>query len=76
MAHRSARWFRTVMVTGAVVAATMVPAMEAIQHTAFQLWVHIPVTGLVLGLMSGGAGTAGVAFAEYQGRSIAHRQES
>ncbi|HYF93101.1 MAG TPA: hypothetical protein VD969_12760 [Symbiobacteriaceae bacterium] len=70
MAKRPAWWFRGVGGIGLVVSALMVWAMEALQHAHLPWWVHIPLTGLVLTVMAGGAGLFGVTLVESQAREV------
>ncbi len=77
MARWSDQTYLGLAVGGAVLALLMVPIMELLQHHAvLPLWLHIPLTFLVLTLMGGGAGAAGIALAEYRSRSINNRQEA
>lgn len=71
MVHRPAEWFRNVAILSAVVALVLVPVINALIHGDFPLWLHVPLTVLVLTLMGGGALIAGVAFVEYQARKSA-----
>lgn len=68
MANRSAAWFRNLAVAGALVALAMVPAISALVHGSLALWVHIPLTGLALASLAGGAAVTGVALAEFRAR--------
>jgi type III secretory pathway component EscS len=61
------------MVVGVVVALLMVGAMEGLQEMHLTLWLHIPLTAIVLTLMAGGAGLAGVAFLEWRERLAGKR---
>lgn len=76
MVNRSAAWFRAVAIGGGVVSLLMVPLVELLLHGDLALWLHIPLTGLVLTLMAGGAAVAGIAWLEYKARSLADRQEA
>lgn len=69
MTGRSGSWYRSVLIAAVVVALLMVPAMSWLQARELPLWLHIPLTAVVLGLLSLGAAVAGVAFVEYQQRS-------
>lgn len=76
MALRDKRWFRNLAVAGVVAAVMMVGVWESVQAAAFTLWLHIPLAAVVLGLLSIGALSAGAAWAEYQGRSVADREQT
>lgn len=76
MAKRPAAWYRNVALLGTVVALLMVPAMEGLQEAHLALWLHIPLTFIVLNLMAIGALAAGIAFVEYRSRSVDRRQEA
>ena len=71
MVHRPAEWFRNVAILGAVVALVMVPVVNALIYGDLPLWLHVPLTILVLTLMGGGALVAGAALVEYQSRKTA-----
>lgn len=71
MVQRPAEWFRNVAILGAVVALVLVPVVNALIHGELSLWLHVPLTILVLTLMGGGALVAGVALVEYQARKSA-----
>lgn len=68
---RAPVWYRSIALAGAAVAVVMVPLMEGLQHIHLPLWLHVPLTAVVLGLMSLGAAAAGLAYAEYRARSLA-----
>jgi len=69
MSKLSASWYRSVLIAAVVVALLMVPAMSWLQARELPLWLHIPLTAIVLGLLSLGAAAAGVAYLEYMERS-------
>lgn len=69
MVHRPATWFRNVAILGALVALALVPAVNALLHGELSLWLHVPLTIVVLTLMAGGSIVTGVAFVEYQARA-------
>lgn len=73
MANRPASWFRNAAVGAVVLALLMVAPMEWLQsdHSALPLWLHIPLTMVVLTGIGGGAAVAGVAFLEYRERQKA-----
>ncbi|HWH72591.1 MAG TPA: hypothetical protein VNT26_24730 [Candidatus Sulfotelmatobacter sp.] len=70
MANQPAWWFRGVGGIGLVLSVLMVWAMEELQHAHLSWWFHIPLTGLVLTAMAGGAGLFGVMFVEAQTREL------
>jgi hypothetical protein len=76
MAKYAASWFRNVALGGLSLSLVMVAVMELLQEAGLSLWLHVPLTGLVLTLMAGGALTAGVAWLEYQARSGANGQQA
>lgn len=76
MVNRSATWFRWVAVGGGLLALLMVPLVELLLHGDLALWLHIPLTAVVLTLMAGGAAVAGIAYLEYQARSAAGGQQA
>lgn len=76
MVNRSAAWFRTVAIGGGLLALLMVPLAELLLHGDLALWLHIPLITVVLTLMAGGAAAAGVAYLEYQARSVAGGQQA
>lgn len=69
MLNRPAEWFRNVMAGGAVVSLAMVPATALLLHGSLPLWLHIPLVGVALLLMAGGAVVAGAAAVEFRARS-------
>jgi hypothetical protein len=76
MANRSVAWFRNLAAASAVLSLLMVGAMTALQSVFLPLWLHIPLTALVLALMAGGAALAGVACLEYRTRSAGDGQQA
>ena len=70
MANRPAWWFRGVGGIGLVLSVLMVWAMEELQHLHLPWWFHIPLTGLVLTAMAGGAGLFGSTLVEAQAREL------
>lgn len=76
MVKRSGDWYRNAAGAGAMLALLMVGAMEALQSASLPLWLHLPLTALVLGLLAVGAGGAGIAYVEYQSRSASSGQQS
>lgn len=76
MMNRSAGWFRSVAIGGGLLALLMVPLVEMLLHGDLPLWLHIPVTAVVLTLMAGGAAVSGIAYLEYQARSTAGGQQA
>ncbi|HEY3369037.1 MAG TPA: hypothetical protein VGK74_28605 [Symbiobacteriaceae bacterium] len=68
MDKRPANWFRNLAVGAGVLAVLMVGGMEGLQGANLALWLHLPLTLLVLTIMGGGAMVAGVAFCEYRAR--------
>lgn len=70
MADRPAVWFLRVAMGAGVLAVLMVGAMEGLQHyVQLPLWLHIPLTVVVLTLMGGGACVTGAALVEYRQRT-------
>lgn len=69
MEKRPAVWFRNVAITAGVLALIMVGAMEGLQEAHLPLWLHIPLTLIVLTCLGGGALAAGVAYCEFRGRT-------
>jgi hypothetical protein len=76
MVKRSGEWYRTAAGAGVLLALLMVGAMEALQAASLPLWLHLPLTAIVLGLLTVGAGGAGVAYLEYQSRSANSGQQA
>jgi len=59
-----------------LVALVMVPTISALVHGDLALWLHIPLTGLALAAMAGGAAATGVALVEYRARMAQPAQQS
>jgi uncharacterized protein (DUF983 family) len=70
MRNWPAQRFLQVAVSSLVLALLMAPAMHTIGEANLPLWLHIPLTGLILTLLSVGALTAGVCYLEYRARSL------
>ena len=76
MLKRSGEWYRNAAGAGGLLAMLMVGAMEALQAASLPLWLHMPLTALVLGLLTVGAGGAGIAYLEYRSRSADSGQQA
>lgn len=76
MRNWGASRFRILAVSAAAVALLMVPALKWILGAELSLWIHVPLTFLILNLMAGGAGVAGAAVLEIQARSARSGQQA
>ncbi|MFZ5817519.1 MAG: hypothetical protein ACOY93_19825 [Bacillota bacterium] len=68
MVDRPAEWFRIVAVCSGVLGVAMVFLLNALIHSDLSLWLHVPLTILVLTLLGGSAILTGVAFVEFNAR--------
>jgi hypothetical protein len=68
MQERPSWWFGGIGGLGLVVSLLMVWAMEALQEAHLSLWLHIPLTVLVLTAFGLGAAAFGVTLVEAKAR--------
>jgi membrane protein DedA with SNARE-associated domain len=68
--------FLILAIASAALALTMVGLLQWILGSDLSQWIHVPLTFLILNLMAGGAGVAGVAVLEYRARSSGSRQKA
>jgi hypothetical protein len=77
LAKATAEWYRNVAIAAGLVALMTVVALEVILKVLkLPLWLHIPLAGMVLGLITVSSAVLGIALLEFRSRSVRHGEKA